>query len=145
MDSLATAFAFDTDAILAPISPHEPTGESLRYEGTYDLIASLRRHDDPDLEQGVWKAELKKADWAGVERACLDAIETRSKDIQIAAWLLEAWIHLHGFPGLREGLHLIAELCDTYWDGMHPDGRWMAIWITASRRSTGSTRSSRLP
>ena len=30
-------------------------------------------------------------------------------------------IHLHGVAGVREGLHLIAELCDTYWDGLHPD------------------------
>jgi type VI secretion system protein ImpA len=106
---------------LRVISTYAPTGDSLRYEGTYDLVASLRRQDDPDLEQGVWKTDLKKADWSGVERICLDALETRSKDIQIAAWLLEAWIHLHGFAGLREGLHLVAELCDTYWDGIPPD------------------------
>ena len=116
-----TGFRFDADAVLAPISTHSPTGESLRYEGTYDLISGLRREDDPTLDQGVWKTDLKKADWPRVADTCLNAIETKSKDLQIAAWLLEAWIHLHGFAGLREGLHVIAELCDTYWDGLHPD------------------------
>ncbi|HJZ70588.1 MAG TPA: type VI secretion system protein TssA [Vicinamibacterales bacterium] len=121
MTVIDSAFRFDADAVLIPISADEPTGGPLRYEGTYDMIAALRREDDPALEQGVWKTELKKADWPGVAEACLAAIETKSKDVQIAAWLLEAWIHMHGFAGLREGLHLIAELCDTYWDSLHPE------------------------
>jgi type VI secretion system protein ImpA len=113
-------FRFETDRLLSPISADQPTGESLRYEGTYDRIADFRREDDPAIDQGVWKADLKRAEWSRVAQTCLVAIETRSKDIQLAAWLLEAWIHLHGFCGLTEGLHLIAELCDTYWDGLHP-------------------------
>jgi type VI secretion system protein ImpA len=121
MNVSVTGFRFDADAVLSPLSTNAPAGEPLRYEGTYDLISGLRREDDPSLEQGVWKTELKKADWPRVAETCLSAIETKSKDIQIAAWLVEAWIHLHGFAGLREGLHLIAELCDTYWDGLHPD------------------------
>ena len=115
-----SAFRFETDRLLSPISAMEPTGEFLRYEGTYDTIAGMRREDDPDLAVGVWKADLKKADWPRVAQACLLAIETRSKDLQIAAWLLDAWIRIHGLSGLREGLHLIAELSDTYWDGLHP-------------------------
>src|SRR5262249_23039800 len=121
MTVIDTVFRFDADSLLAPISANEPTGESLRYEGTYDIVAGLRREDDPALEQGVWKTELKKADWPGVAQACVAALESRSKDLQLAAWLLESWIHLYGFAGIREGLHLVAELCDTYWDGLHPD------------------------
>ncbi|HMF94413.1 MAG TPA: type VI secretion system protein TssA [Vicinamibacterales bacterium] len=121
MTVIDSAFRFDADAVLTPISTDDPTGGPLRYEGTYDLIAGLRREDDPDLEQGVWKTDLKRADWPGVAQACLAALETKSKDVQIAAWLLEAWIRMHGFAGLREGLHLIAGLCDTYWDHLHPE------------------------
>jgi type VI secretion system protein ImpA len=113
-------FRFETERLLSPISAEQPTGESLRYEGTYDRIAHLRREDDPSLDQGVWKADLKRAEWSRVAQTCLEAIETRSKDVQIAAWLLEAWIHMHGFCGLTEGLRLITELCDTYWEGLHP-------------------------
>ena len=68
----------------------------------------------------MWTAEPKRADWPGVAETCIVAIATRSKDIQLAAWLLEAWIHLHGFAGLREGLRVIAALCDTYWDELYP-------------------------
>jgi len=121
MSVVVTGFQFDADTLLSPISPDDPTGPSLRYEGTYDLIAGLRREDDPTLAQGVWKTELKKADWPRAAETCISAIEAKSKDIQIAAWLVEAWLHLYGFAGIREGLHVVAELCDTYWDSLHPD------------------------
>src|SRR5262245_6847149 len=85
MDTLTTGFAFDIERLLSPISASEPAGQSLRYEGTYDLIAGLRREDDPTLDQGVWTVEPKRADWAAVAQTCLLAIETRSKDIQLAA------------------------------------------------------------
>jgi type VI secretion system protein ImpA len=120
MTVVTTGFQFDADTLLSPISADDPTGPSLRYEGTYDLIVGLRREDDPTLAQGVWKTELKRADWPRVAQTCVNALESQSKDLQIAAWLLEAWLHLYGFAGIREGLHVIAELCDAHWDLAHP-------------------------
>src|SRR6185503_6817389 len=49
-----------------------------------------------------------------------DLLAHRSKDIQIAAWLLEAWVKLYGFAGMRTGLALIASMCETYWPDLHP-------------------------
>lgn len=120
MSAAAPAFAFNVSSLMAPISEKNPAGESLRYEGTYDRIMDARREDDPTLEQGVWKRELKHADWNLVSQICLEALQKRSKDLQIAAWLLEAWIHLRGFPGLRAGCEVMVELCRTFWDSMYP-------------------------
>lgn len=111
---------FDLDSLLAPISEASPTGESLRYEGTYDKIRAARTEDDAVLARGVWKIPLKRADWPAVESMCLDALQNRAKDLQIAAWLLDAWVHSYGFAGLREGLRMVAALCDAFWDHLHP-------------------------
>jgi type VI secretion system ImpA family protein len=113
-------FNFNLSTLLAPISPESPAGELLRYEGTYDHIMEARREDDPALEQGVWKRELKRADWNLVNQICLDALQKQSKDLQIAAWLLESWVHLRGFPGLRIGCQVMVELCRAFWDSMYP-------------------------
>ena len=79
----------DLEALLTPISADKPAGESLRYSGVYEAVEEARREDDPSLPQGVWKTELKRADWREAARLCLDALETRAKDLQLAAWLLE--------------------------------------------------------
>lgn len=108
------------ETLLTPISAANPTGESLRYEGAYDRILEARREDDPTLSQGVWKAAMKKADWQEVEHLCISDLQTRTKDLQIAAWLMEAWMHLHRFAGAANGLELLKELLDRYWDDLHP-------------------------
>jgi type VI secretion system ImpA family protein len=69
---------------------------------------------------GIWEHDLKEADWNRVSEICLECLEKRTKDLQIAAWLLESWIHLHGFAGVREGLRTIDNLCRAFWDTLHP-------------------------
>lgn len=111
----------DLATLLSPISAEQPTGDSLRYSEVYDQIKEARREDDPTLPQGVWQTKLKQADWATVEAASIEALTTRSKDLQIGAWLLEAWFHLHGMVGVRDGLVLLRELCERYWDDLYPE------------------------
>ena len=114
------SFQSAIDKLLTPISAENPVGESLRHGPVYDRIRDLRREDDESLPQGVWKSDLKKADWGAVETVCLEALGTQSKDLQIAAWLLEAWAHLYGFVGAAEGFRAMHALSAAFWDTMHP-------------------------
>jgi type VI secretion system protein ImpA len=117
---MTDTFQFDIEKLLSPISAEHPAGESLRYDGTYDRIRDARREDDASLPQGVWKRELRKAQWQLVESLSVEAIETRSKDLQIAAWLTEAWLNLYSFKGAATGLELMRALCESFWDDIHP-------------------------
>jgi type VI secretion system protein ImpA len=121
MDSLAGRdFTFDTGKLVVPVSADSPSGESLRYDTIYDQIREARREDDPAQERGVWSISLKKADWVAVEKLCLQALEKRSKDLQIAAWLTEAWLQRHSIAGLREGLRVLNAICQEFWDTLYP-------------------------
>lgn len=111
----------DLERLLAPVSAEAPAGVSLRYEGTYDRVREARREDDPTLPQGVWVTRLKAADWRGMAAICAEALERRSKDLQLAVWLAEAWLQLGGVAALAPGLRLVAGLCDRYWDAMFPE------------------------
>jgi len=113
-------FRMEMDALLRPVSEDQPAGEDLRYENSYDLIREARREDDASLPQGVWERELKKADWEKVRDLCQGVIESRSKDLQVAVWLMEALFHLNGFYGIREGLRIILTLGRTFWDDLYP-------------------------
>lgn len=108
------------DKLLAPVPGDEPTGSSARYDPVMAEIRMIREADDPSLPQGEWERPLKKADWPLIVKLCSQTLHERSKDLQIAAWLTEAWIHLHQIDGLRAGIRLIQGLLHTYWDSVHP-------------------------
>ena len=106
----------DLDSLLESIPGENPAGDSLRYSGIYDEISDARRADD-NLNQGEWQTELKTADYHKVVTVSVNALTTLSKDLQIAAWLSEALIKLHGFAGLRDSLKLMAGLHERFWEG----------------------------
>jgi len=108
------------ERILTPISVANPVGEDLRYDIIYDIIKKAREEDDPNLTEGIWKTELKKADWNQVKKTCIEALEIRSKDLQIAIWLLESLLRLDGFAGVKSGLDVLNNLCEEFWDKAYP-------------------------
>ncbi len=110
----------DLPKLLAPISRENPSGDYLFYEGTYDQVQEARREDDAGLDQGVWTTDLKKADWGRVQDLCMDALLKRSKDVQLAAWLMEALLHSEGFLGLRKGLEILCSLTMEFWEDIYP-------------------------
>ena len=119
MSAAVHPVTFDFDRLLAPISPSVPSGEDLRYEGTYDRIREMGR-EEGDLPQGVWEVEAKKADWAKVSQICIEALTNKSKDLQIAAWLLQTWLNLYGFRGTAAGFQLLTDLLDRFWESIYP-------------------------
>ena len=110
----------DTKALLEPLIDGSGVGVYLRYDSVYDQIREARKGDDETLSQGIWKTEIKKADWVLVEELCVDNLQKRSKDIQILAWLCEAWVVLDGLQGVINGFDLICDLSDKFWSGIYP-------------------------
>lgn len=109
----------DVEALLAAIPGESPAGEDLRHT-LYDEIKEARRADD-GLAQGVWQHDVKSSDWAFVVKRCTDALATKTKDINVGAWLAEALVHEKGLAGLRSGLSLLTGLLDRYWDSAYPE------------------------
>jgi type VI secretion system protein ImpA len=108
------------EQMLAPIPGDNPSGANLLYAGLHDEVREARRADDV-LEQGEWKREQKAADWHKVFTLTTEALVTKTKDLQLAAWLAEALVNLHGFAGLHDGLKLLSGLVDTYWESLYPE------------------------
>ncbi len=107
------------DSFLEDISPSLPVGESLRYDPIYDDIKEAQRMDD-DLPKGIWAQDVKVSDWYKVERLCVEALQKESKDLQLCAWLTEAWLFLYGLEGITQGLRVFSQLAEKYWDTIHP-------------------------
>ncbi len=108
------------EELLEPIPGDNPSGVDLRYEPIYDEIKEARRQDD-DAAQGQWERARKLADWPAVVRLTSKAIAKQSKDLQLAAWLVEALLRQEGYAGLRSGLDVTCGLIDKFWDTLYPE------------------------
>jgi type VI secretion system protein ImpA len=111
--------AIEVAALLAPVPGENPAGENLRYTPTYDEIKEARRADDPH-DRGAWQRELKTADWDKVIALAVEALATKTKDLQLAAWLTEALTLTAGFDGLATGLKVVVGLLRDFWDNVYP-------------------------
>lgn len=106
--------------LLAPLSPASPAGEDLAYSALFDDIRAARHGDDPSLAQGDWARTLKAPEWPRVVQLCEDALATRSKDLQLAVWLVDARVRWQGFVVLADALGFVADLIDAFWANLHP-------------------------
>ena len=107
------------DELLSPVPWAKPGGVDLRYDPIYDKIKEARREDD-DAPQGEWQHARKLADWPAVIKLTGDALATKSKDLQLAAWLSEAMLRREGFGSFRATLDVMRALIEQYWDGLYP-------------------------
>ena len=105
--------------LVTPIPGPNPAGIDLRYDPLYDKIKEAR-HEDDDAPQGDWQRARKTADFALVTKLAGEALATRSKDLQLAAWLTEAQLRRDGFAGLRTGLECMRAILVRYWDDLYP-------------------------
>jgi type VI secretion system protein ImpA len=113
---MATKPLLDLETLLAPIPGENPAGSLLRYTGDYDEIKALQPKPDRDaLEAGGQEGQ-----WPKLVQIASQKTREKSKDLQIAAWLTEGLVHLHGFAGFRDGLLLVHGLLDRFWDHVYP-------------------------
>ncbi|MGN7980512.1 type VI secretion system protein TssA [Burkholderia sp. 22313] len=104
--------------LLADVAPDAPCGPNLEYDADF---LQLQERATPRAEQQygdtVIPAELP--DWRTVERLAL-ALGERTKDLRVAAYLARSWTEQHGIPGYADGLTVVADLIERWWDDLHP-------------------------
>ena len=110
--------------LLEPIPGASVAGTNLRSDlGGTDIYYRMKdarstaraaeRAADADVEQAS-----RPAEWRLLLDMAQDALARQTKDLEIAAWLTEAALRLHGFAGLRDGFALMDGLVERYWDDL---------------------------
>ncbi len=126
----------DLELLLTPITADNPCGESLRLDPVRDELSQLRKSRKDPIDA----SKDKQPKWGTVIEVATEVLATRSKDLLIAGWLVEALVRDSGFAGFRDGLRLIHGFVDRFWDGLHPlpDGQDLSNraapfdWLTSS-------------
>jgi type VI secretion system protein ImpA len=106
--------------LLTPIAGDNPSGANLRYDPVIDKIKEARR-EDVDAPQGAWKTAVKTADYGQVIKLASEVIATRSKDLQVAVWLVEAHVRREGLPVVGSCFKFIYDLLEQFWDTLYPE------------------------
>lgn len=105
------------EELLAPIEGDNPCGETLRWDPVWSEIQQKRKPKIDNLGQHP----DEPPDWIFVVRQTSNQLATRSKDLQLAVWLIEALTITEKFPGFQAGLAMLLALIRRYWDdGLYP-------------------------
>ena len=107
----------DTDALVREISPDAPCGldptesiEGSAFQQDLDrLLDATTRGDASDLGFG-WEQIAER----GIE------LFGSGKDLRIATTLALCGLHREGLGGFADGVALVRELLERYWDAVHP-------------------------
>src|SRR5271166_914241 len=108
------------DDLLNPIDGANPSGVNLKYDPVYEKIKEARREENQP-PPGMTERDRKVADNPLVIKLTTDILTNKTKDLQVAAWLAEAWMKHNGFGGLRDGLALCYGLLEKFWDTVYPE------------------------
>ena len=140
----------DFESLLAPIPGESPGGVDLREDpkqsSKFYAVRDARKAeidndrmrqrfsvmkpDELEYELSLLQSDPRKVPrWGNVVSLATQLISTSSKDLWVAAWLVEALVREHGIAGLRDGLKLCRLLCESYWDHVQPrpnddEGGW---------------------
>ncbi len=116
---------FDVDTLLAALPGEHPAGVNLRqsdstpnpYYRLKDARSAARvaeRAADADPERGSMAPE-----WRLIFEQGQSLLAEQSKDLEVACWLAEAAIRLHGFAGLRDAMAVLDGLVERFWTDLH--------------------------
>jgi type VI secretion system protein ImpA len=117
----------DTESLLRPIREGAPAGDNLRDDPSptslYYRIKDARntaRSVERAAQQSDDPARAPSADWRPVLELAPRVLAEVSKDLEVAAWLIEAQVREEGFAGLASGFVLARRLIEGFWDGLQP-------------------------
>ena len=117
------------NALTTPISPETPCGVDLREQpDADDLRSQIRDHhrnavrsEKKLLENtGNSRSDEIQREWIQVRDLTLSTFQEKSKDLELAAYLLEALVRTDGYAGLCEGIKAVTQLVDEHWPDLHP-------------------------
>jgi type VI secretion system protein ImpA len=126
---MASPQVLDVASLLGPLSAGGGgrAGEDLRKDlspsSVYQAIKDARhqaRMLERKLDMGAADAKAPRPDWSLVLRQVPKLLATKTRDLELAAWLIEALVREHGFAGLRDGFALACGLVEQFWDDLHP-------------------------
>jgi type VI secretion system protein ImpA len=109
---------YELSHLAQPVDAQQPCGPDCEYDAEF-LALSQAAVGKPEQQFGDTVIPAVEPDWREIEQMA-SALLVRTKDLRVLAWLTQAATRLHGVPGFAAGVQLMNQLCEQYWDDVHP-------------------------
>ena len=124
---MALPDGFNLEALLAPIPGDAPQGVDIREDfssqSPYNRLRDARseaRDAEKMIDAGSSDGRDPLPLWRQVRDIGLKTLTETAKDLEVAAWVTEAYVRSHGLAGLTAGAQLISGLAENFWDDVFP-------------------------
>ena len=108
----------DFERFVEPLPGELPCGPDCEYDNDF-LALTQAAAGKPEQQFGDTVIPAVEPDWQEVDELSR-AMLARSKDLRVVATLTLANTHLRGVLYFAAGLKLALNLCESFWDGVHP-------------------------
>ncbi|MDC9596159.1 type VI secretion system protein TssA [Xenorhabdus anantnagensis] len=106
------------DALLSPISAESPCGGNLEYDDEF-LALEQMLIEKPEQQFGDVLIPAEPPNWVEVEKQAVHLL-SRSKDLRVIIALMQAWLNMRGLCGYADGLSLLRQILERYWEDVWP-------------------------
>ncbi len=96
-----------------PIPGPEPVGSEVREEPAFELL-------EAELAKLSSAVNSPTMDWNKVTQLSAELLGTKGKDLLVACYLTAGLLETRGLYGLGDGLKVVGDLVQTYWDTLYP-------------------------
>jgi type VI secretion system protein ImpA len=108
----------DIEGMLSEISPEAPCGDDLAYDPAYlELERSAQGTGEQQIGDTI--VEATEPSWKDILSQSTELL-SRTRDLRVIIYLTLGSMKTNGLPGLRDGLRLLSETLNRYWDTVHP-------------------------
>lgn len=96
-----------------PISESEPCGKDARYEPEFEAVQN-------EIDKLSSPTASGQVDWALVAKNAAVILQSKSKDLTVACYLCTALVITGKVQGLDQGVTMLKEMLETFWDSIFP-------------------------
>ena len=117
----------DIERLVLPISEDNHGGEVMRDDitphSTYYRLKDLRtkaRNQERRRLTDTEELAFETSEWQDIYNEVPEILESRSKDLELLAWYIEAAARIDGYSGLAQGFDMATALIENCWDSLFP-------------------------
>ncbi|MBD2797995.1 type VI secretion system protein TssA [Xenorhabdus sp. 18] len=106
------------DALLEPVSLESPCGEDLEYDPEF-MALEQSLYGRTEQQFGDVTIPAEPPDWIQAEKQAISLL-SRTKDLRIIMALTQSWLETRGLCGYADGLNLLQQTLERYWQEVWP-------------------------